>query len=65
LKKETADTIVMDIAGMRAPVKTETKSLTLHATTEEIEEFKKRGIEAARESGFLVELEEDGEGNFK
>jgi hypothetical protein len=50
---------------MRAPVKTETKSLTLHATTEEIEEFKKRGIEAARESGFLVELEEDGEGNFK
>ena len=65
LKKETADTVVMDIAGMRAPVKTESKSLTLHATTEEIEEFKKRGIQAARESGFLVELEDDGEGHYE
>lgn len=60
IKKETADTIVLDVAGMRAPVKTESKSLSIHATVDEIEEFKQRGLEAARESGFLVEVEDEG-----
>lgn len=65
LKKETADTIVLDVAGMRAPVKTESRSLSIHATPEEIEEFKQRGIQAARESGFLVELEDKGDGSYE
>jgi predicted transcriptional regulator len=62
LKKSTADTIALDIAGMRAPVKTETKSLHAHATLDEIEDFKRRGIEAARESGLLTVIE--GEGKY-
>lgn len=61
LKKQTADTITLDIAGMRAPTRTETKSLHAHATLEEIEEFKRRGIEAARESGLLKIVEGEGE----
>jgi FixJ family two-component response regulator len=57
LKKQAADTVTLEIAGMRAPVKTESKTLHAHATLEEIEEFKKRGIEAARESGLLAVVE--------
>jgi DNA-binding CsgD family transcriptional regulator len=57
LKKKTADTIVLEVAGMRAPTRIESKSFSMQATAEEIEEFKRRGIEAARESGKLVVLE--------
>ena len=54
MKKETADTITLDIAGLRAPTKIDSRSMHMHATVEEINEFKRRGIEAARESGMLV-----------
>src|SRR4030067_2127784 len=60
MKKETADTITRDIAGMRAPTKVDTRTLHAHATMEEIEEFKKRGLEAARESGMLAVVEGEG-----
>ena len=56
LKKETADTVTMDLGGNRAPTKIDTRSLNLTATTEEIEEFKKRGIAAAKESGMIIDL---------
>lgn len=56
LKKETADTVMLDIAGMRAPTKVDTKSLHMHATIEEIEDFKRRGLAAAQESGILIEV---------
>ena len=58
LKKETADTITLDIAGMRAPTKVDSRSLHMHATVEEIEEFKKRGFDAARESGMDIEIKQ-------
>jgi predicted transcriptional regulator len=54
LKKKTADTITLDIAGMRAPTKVDTRSLHAHATIEEINDFKRRGMEAIRESGFNI-----------
>jgi len=60
MKKETADTITLDIAGMRAPTKVDTRTLHAHVTVEEIAEFKRRGIEAARESGMLVTVEDEG-----
>lgn len=56
LKKETADTVALDLAGHRAPTKIDTRSMHLTATVEEIEEFKKRGIEAARAAGLLKEI---------
>lgn len=57
LKKETADTVALELAGMRAPTKIQ--SMTAHAvlTPEELDEFKKRGFEAARKAGKLVEVE--------
>jgi predicted transcriptional regulator len=57
LKKETADTVALELAGMRAPTKIQ--SMTAHAvlTPDELNEFKKRGFEAARRAGKLIEVE--------
>ena len=57
LKKETADTVALELAGMKAPTKIQ--SMTAHAvlTPEELDEFKKRGFEAARRAGKLIEVE--------
>ena len=57
LQKETADTILMDIGGYRAPTKLSSESVHTFLSKEDIEEFKKRGIEAAKASGMLVEEE--------
>lgn len=56
LRKETADTITMDLGGHKAPIKVDTRSLNITATTEEIEEWKARGIEAAKDAGMLIDL---------
>ena len=60
LKKQTADTIILDLAGHRAPTKIQSQSFSTSATLEEIEEFKRRGFEAARQSGMIVEAEGEG-----
>jgi DNA-binding CsgD family transcriptional regulator len=71
LQKETADTIVMDIGGFRAPTKVQGEHVHAYLDRDAIEEFKKRGIEAARASGMLVEeipeaeTINEGEGNEK
>ena len=57
MQKETADTVVMDIGGHRAPSKTQSQGAYVHLTSGEIEEFKKRGIEAAKNSGLIVDAE--------
>ena len=59
LKKATADTITMDLGGHKAPTKLDTRSVHMTATLEEIEEFKSRGIAAAREAGMLVMVEDE------
>jgi len=56
LRKETADTLTMDLGGHRSPTKIEAKSLNITATPEEIEEFKKRGIAAAKAAGMIIDL---------
>ena len=60
LRKEVADTVVLDIAGMRAPARTEARNINIHATPEEIEEFKRRGIEAAKRAGKLIVIPDEG-----
>ena len=59
LRKETADTITLDLAGLRAPTRIDTRTMHMTVTPEEIEEFKKRGIEAARKLGKIVEVEDE------
>jgi len=59
LKKDAADTILMDLGGHRTPTKIDTRSLHLTATPDEISEFKRLGIKAAKESGFIIELKNE------
>jgi predicted transcriptional regulator len=59
LRKETADTVLMDLGGHRAPTKIDNRHLGIHASLEEIEEFKQRGLKAARESGILIEVKNE------
>ena len=54
LKKDTADTVLMDLGGHRAPTKLDSRHLNITATKQEIEEFKRRGIKAAIECGMPI-----------
>ena len=57
MMKDTADTVVMDIGGYRAPTKVQKESAHIHMTASDLEEFKRRGIEAARTAGLITEAE--------
>lgn len=61
LKKDAADTVLMDLGGHRSPTKVDTRSLHMTATPDEIAEFKRLGLAAAKESGYLIDLGEDNE----
>ena len=57
LKKDTADTVVLELSGMRVPTRIDSRSMNFSLTAEEISEFKKRGAAAAKAAGKLVEVE--------
>ena len=54
MQKETADTVLMDIGGHRAPTRVQGEHVHAYLDREAIEEFKKRGMAAAKASGMLV-----------
>ena len=54
LKKETADTILMEIGGHRSPTKVEGKFAHGHLVRSEVDEIKRRGVAAAESSGMLA-----------
>jgi len=53
-KGNFATSFLDNISGLRAPTKIQSHSIHTTLTKEELEEFKKRGIEAARASGLIV-----------
>ena len=57
LGKETADTVVLELSGLKVPTRIDTRSVHATLTTEELEEFKRRGIAAAKAAGKLVEVD--------
>lgn len=57
MKKETADTVVLELSGLRAPTKIDSRHVGVHLTSEEIEQFKQRGLAAAKASGKLIDIE--------
>jgi len=60
LKKATADTVALDLAGMRAPTRIDSRTVHTTATVEEIEGFKRRGIEAAKSMNQIVTVANEG-----
>ena len=55
LKKQVADTVLMDIGGHRAPTKVSGNFAHAHLSREDIAELVKRGREAAKAAGMLHE----------
>lgn len=55
-KKEVADTVLLELSGLRVPTKVQGHSIHTFLTSQELDEFKRRGIEAARESGMIVDV---------
>lgn len=63
LQKKAADTVVLELSGLRVPTKIQSHSVNTTATLEEIEALKERGKEAMRVAGMIVELPEEETGN--
>ena len=51
-QKDVADTVLLELSGLRSPTKIQSSSINMTLTSEEIEAFKSRGLEAAKKSGF-------------
>jgi predicted transcriptional regulator len=60
-KKAAADTVVLELSGLRAPTRIQSSSVSTHLSREDLEEFKKRGIAAAREAGMIIDITPAGE----
>ena len=59
MQKKAADTVMLELSGHRAATKIHAVSTT--ATLKEIEDFKIRGIQAQRDAGMIVDIEEEEE----
>jgi predicted transcriptional regulator len=58
-KAHFAEGFLKEMSGLRSPVKIQSHTVHTQLTTAEIEEFKKRGIEAARASGLITDVESE------
>jgi|GEM_PF-1139103 len=56
-KKEVADTVVLELSGLRVPTKVQSQSVTTMLTPADIEAFKNRGMKAAASVGIEIEVE--------
>lgn len=56
-KKAVADTVALELSGLRAPTKIHSLSASYTLTKDELEDFKKRGFKAARDSGIVIKVE--------
>jgi len=53
-RKDVADTVLLELSGLRAPTKIQSVSTVLSA--DDLREFKERGLKAARESGAVIDV---------
>lgn len=60
-KKAAADTVALELSGLRAPTRVQSQSVNMHLTSDELEAFKKRGMKAAAESGIQIKETEKSE----
>ena len=55
-KGNFAEGFLKEMSGLRAPTRIQSMSAHFQVTKDEIEEFKSRGLQAARESGLIVNV---------
>lgn len=58
-RKDVADTVLLELSGLRVPTKIQAQSVHTVLTPEELNEFKRRGIAAARESGLVIDVPQE------
>lgn len=58
-KKSVADTIALELSGLRAPTRIQSESVNYTLTPEEIASFKSRGIKTASECGVSITIEDE------
>jgi len=58
-RKDVADTVLLELSGLRAPTKIQSSSVTTILTAEEIENFKRRGLKAAKEAGEVIDITQE------
>ena len=56
-KKDAADTVVLELSGLRAATRIQSSSLSMSLTSEELKTFKERGLKAATDAGYVVTVE--------
>lgn len=54
-KKDVADTVMLELSGRRAATKVATANFNISGA--ELEEFKKRGLQATKDSGLIIDAE--------
>lgn len=55
-KMKVADTVLLELSGMRVPTRIQSSSTHTILSHEELEAFKQRGIAAAKESGLVIDV---------
>jgi predicted transcriptional regulator len=60
-RKSAADTVVLELSGLRAPTKIQSHSMNVQLTRADLEEFKQRGLSAAQEAGLTIYVEPENE----
>lgn len=56
-KKAVADTVLLELSGLRAPTRIQSHNISTVLTKDEIKELRERGIKAAQDAGFVVDAE--------
>jgi predicted transcriptional regulator len=56
-RKDVADTIVLELSGLRVPTKTQSQIVNTTLTKDEIEAFKDRGKKAAENAGIVIDID--------
>ena len=55
-KVKVADTVILEMSGLRVAQKTMNASVTTVLTSDELKEIKERGLATARESGLIIDI---------
>lgn len=58
-RKSAADTVVLELSGLRAPTKIQAQSMHVQLTRADLEEFKERALLAAQEAGLAIDIESE------
>lgn len=55
-RKDVADTILLELSGLRAPTRIQASNVSMTLSAEDIAAFKERGMKAAKEMGEVIDI---------